>query len=143
MLFMLFMLFTLFVHVKSSCKKRFKISPNTLIYYTTDVYPLPPLPPLTCFMIIISGGLFFMGIFSVYENLFLFLSSVGIFSFYENLFLFMIICKNLFLFIIICESLSLFMINYFITYFLSHLPICAYLFSSPFIIHNLFSFVCI
>ena len=86
-------------------------------------------------------------------------SSVGVFSFYENLFLFMIICKNLFclwesllfmriflnlfLFVIICENIFLFMINYFITYFSSHLPICAYLFSSSFIIQNLFSYVCI
>ena len=47
------------------------------------------------------------------------------------------------LFMRIFLNLFLFMINYFITYSLSHLPICAYLFSSSFIIQNLFSFVCI
>ena len=119
------------------------------------------IPPSTClwkvicthlflFMIIIcSGSFLFMGIFSVYENLFLFMIicggsflfmrissylwlSVRIFSVYENLFLFMIIYKNLFFLwepfwisSYLWSSVFLFMINYFITYFLSHLPVCA------------------
>ena len=93
------------------------------------------------------GSFFYGNFFCLWESLFIpdhlwgsFLSmrissylwlSVRISSFYENLFLFMIVCENLFLF----------MINYFITYFLLRLPICAYLFSSPFIIQNLFSSV--
>ena len=114
------------------------------------------------FLMIIRKGLFFLWESFLFMRISSYLwSSVGVFSFYENLFLFMIICENLFclweslliydhlwksfpfmriflnlfLFMIICENLFLFMINYFITYFLSHLPICGYLFSSSFIIH--------
>ena len=111
---------------------------------------------------IICGGLFFLWESFLFMRIssYLWSSVGGGLFFYENLFLFMITCENLFclwesliynhlwksfpfiriflnlfLFMIICENPFLFMINYFITYFLMHLPICAYLFSSSFIIH--------
>ena len=104
-------------------------------------------PPSTClwkvicthlflFMIIICRGLSFLWESFLFMRIFFYLwSSVRVFSLYENLFLFMIICKNLFflwelfwIFFIydhLWENLFLFMIIYFITYFLSHFSICA------------------
>ena len=143
MRFVLFVLFVLFVCVKSSCrkkKKRFKIA---LIPSFTML--------LTCTPLNLPMKSYLYTLIFIYDHLSECFPLMRIFSVYENLFLIMILCKNLFfmrtflnlfLSMIICENLFFFMINYFITYFLLHLPICAYLFSSSFIIQNLFS-VCI
>ena len=55
--------------------KKHKNCPDTLIYYTTDLYPPQP----------------------AYENLWGYFLFMGMFSVYENLFLFMIIWGGLFL----------------------------------------------
>ena len=127
------MRFVLFVCVKSSCKKNnnkeVQNCPDTLIYYTTDVYPPQP----TYGKLFVRTYFYLwspVGVFSFYWNLFflwkslliyehlwrsfLFVrispylwSSVRIFSFYENLSLFMIICENLFF---LWESFQFFLV---------------------------------
>ena len=89
-------------------------------------------PPSTClwkvicthlflFMIIICGGLFFLWESFLFMRISSYLwSSVRIFSVYENLFLFMIICKNLFF------LWELFWIS---SYLWSSVRICSYLYS--------------
>ena len=138
------------------CKtKRFKI---TLIPSFTILLTFTPfnLPQVICTHLLSLGIFPFFENLSVYENLFLFMIICrGLFFLWESLliyghlwesFLFMRIFSYLWssvkissfyenFFMIICENLFLFMISYFITYFLSYLPICTYLLSSSFIIH--------
>ena len=133
--------FVLFVLLESfrKNKKKQKNYINTLIYITTDVYPLQPTWQVT--LVFIYDHLWksfpFMRISSYLWSsvgVFSFWLSVRIFSVYEKLFLFKTICKNLFflwelflnlfLFMIIRESIFLFMINFYYLFFITLTHLC-------------------
>ena len=99
------------------------VCPDSLFYYTTNVYPLQPTYRELFFTKFSSNLFYHIYLFSfvcthficqnflllmiVCENLFLYMTTC------ENFFLFMIIYENLFLIIIICENFSLFVRTYF------------------------------
>ena len=91
-------------------KNKVKNCLDSLIYYTTDVYPTQPAygelfstnPPTQFFLL---HSLIFICVHPFHlSDLFLFMIIC------KNLFLFVIICQNHFLFMITCDNLFLFMI---------------------------------
>ena len=108
-----FYLFCVFYAAKIFLKKIW-VCPDSLIYYTTDVYP--PHPPNG--KLFYSNFLFACTYFYLWESLLIHDHLWESFLFCENLFLSMIICENLF-----------FLVRIFFEPFLS-VRICSYLWSS-------------